>query len=642
MTPWTLIVGMALVDFVWEGTLIALAAALLLWALRRRAPRVRYAVACAALAVMLAAPVAAVLSVSGTPADPVIAASYDVAAPPLRTATALDRVVHVTGANAANSGAWQSAPRVLTMVVLLWLAGVIVLLGRLSVGWIRIRRLHGDSLRMAPSRWTGVGTTLAARLHLSAAIRFIDAVSVDTPVVIGWLRPVVLLPVAALASLTPAQVEAILAHELAHVRRHDFVVNMLQAVAETLLFYHPAVWWLSSRIRVEREQCCDDVAVEMCGDAVTYAEALVHLASWSTAPALSVGATAGPLLDRVRRVLRLEPRPVRGSAAFGLAALLAVAAVFVAGFRTPALARGAADSDAVWMARLAELHRIVPDFHGHSLPGPMDVNRIMHFNLFPERVPFPADDPLDARAWGVTVTYPGGEQMVKGFTARSLVRYAYGLDGNTVIDVPVWMDTESVSLNAHAVSANPDTEDVLFAIRTALDTQMHVRLRREVRDYPVYALVLANADGRLGPGMHPATPGECVTGDMLRGSPGSAARLIQGQRMPICGVDNSLTGPVAQGATIDELAEAIQRPWLDRPVVDRTGLKGRFDARLQLGLVPLSVIASVHPDSRPVLASIGSRSMQDALPEQLGLTLEDETAPYDVVIVDGATPPRSR
>ena len=111
-------------------------------------------------------------------------------------------------------------------------------------------------------------------------MRVVESALVDVPVVIGWLRPVILLPVAALAGLTPAQVEAILAHELAHIRRHDSCVNVLQTIAETLLFYHPAVWWVSHRIRAEREHCCDDIAVAVCGDPVAYAQALAELESW--------------------------------------------------------------------------------------------------------------------------------------------------------------------------------------------------------------------------------------------------------------------------------------------------------------------------------------------------------------------------
>ena len=117
---------------------------------------------------------------------------------------------------------------------------------------------------------------------------------VDVPTVVGWLRPAVILPVAALANLSPAQVEAVLAHELAHIRRHDYLVNLFQTLAETLLFYHPAVWWLSARIRTEREHCCDDVAVAVSGDAVGYARALAELEAWRVGtPGMALAATGG-------------------------------------------------------------------------------------------------------------------------------------------------------------------------------------------------------------------------------------------------------------------------------------------------------------------------------------------------------------
>ncbi len=152
----------------------------------------------------------------------------------------------------------------------------------------------------------------------------------DVPTVVGWLRPAILLPIAALASLTPDQVEAILAHELAHIRRHDYAVNVLQTLAETLLFYHPAVWWISKRIRVEREHCCDDIAIEICGDPIGYAQALAELESWRTSSAtMALAATGGSLLDRVRRILRMpiadEPRSP------SWAVTLALTMIFTAG-----------------------------------------------------------------------------------------------------------------------------------------------------------------------------------------------------------------------------------------------------------------------------------------------------------------------
>src|SRR6185295_5988417 len=127
---------------------------------------------------------------------------------------------------------------------------------------------------------------------------------VQAPTVVGWLRPVVLVPVGALAGLPADQVEALLLHELAHIRRHDYLVNILQSVAEALLFYHPAVWWVSGHIRTERELCCDDAAVSASGDALTYARALAQLESYRPAHLSSaVAANGGRLAGRIARLL---------------------------------------------------------------------------------------------------------------------------------------------------------------------------------------------------------------------------------------------------------------------------------------------------------------------------------------------------
>ena len=213
----------------------------------------------------------------------------------------------------------------------IWLAGVALLLGRMAAGWRQVRRLQKQAFEAGQiSRWQAVCGQLARRLRLTAIFHVVETGLVDVPTVIGWMRPVILLPVAALANLTPEQIEAILAHELAHIRRHDYAVNVLQTLAETLLFYHPAVWWVSARIRAEREHCCDDIAVAVCGDPVSYAQALVELESWRvTASTMALAATGGSLFDRVRRIVRVPvtDRP-RSS---GWLVTFALIAVFTAG-----------------------------------------------------------------------------------------------------------------------------------------------------------------------------------------------------------------------------------------------------------------------------------------------------------------------
>ena len=151
---------------------------------------------------------------------------------------------------------------------------------------------------------TGRLVELGQRLGMDRPVKLLQSAFVEVPTVIGWLRPVILLPVGCLLGLSTAQLEAILAHELAHIRRHDYLVNLFQNVVETRLFYHTAVWWVSRRIREERENCCDDLAVEICGDRLTYARALATLEEMRHTPGqLALAAAGAPLLQRIRRLV---------------------------------------------------------------------------------------------------------------------------------------------------------------------------------------------------------------------------------------------------------------------------------------------------------------------------------------------------
>jgi beta-lactamase regulating signal transducer with metallopeptidase domain len=146
--------------------------------------------------------------------------------------------------------------------------------------------------------------------------------------VVGWLRPVVLAPVGALAGLPAEQMEALLLHELAHIRRYDYLVNMLQSAVEALLFYHPAVWWVSGHMRAERELCCDDAAVSASGDALVYARALAELASFC--PPVVMAANGGSLAHRIGRLLgqpRSAPRTLSGTGIVAAAVLPVIAAL---------------------------------------------------------------------------------------------------------------------------------------------------------------------------------------------------------------------------------------------------------------------------------------------------------------------------
>src|SRR6185369_7883872 len=217
---------------------------------------------------------------------------------------------------------------------------VTVLSLRLIVQWLRARRLATENAQPACEPWLAMARRLSVALSVRHAVRLLESTAVQVPAVVGLVRPVILLPANTLTGLLPGQLEMILAHELAHIRRHDFLVNLLQAAVETLLFYHPAVWWISRQVRIERENCCDDLAVGVCGDPLQYARALTRLEELrGETLALAVSARGGLLLHRIRRVVggpAPSSGPVRGVTA--LALLLGLALAF-AGPSLTAIAR---------------------------------------------------------------------------------------------------------------------------------------------------------------------------------------------------------------------------------------------------------------------------------------------------------------
>src|SRR6185295_17623927 len=172
-------------------------------------------------------------------------------------------------------------------------------------------------------------------------VRLLSGEHIETPIVIGWARPAILLPASALSGLHADHLLAILAHELAHIRRHDFLVNGVQRAVECVLFYHPGVWWISQRMRVERELCCDDLAVRACGNRILYANALVELENTrAAAPLLSLPTAGAGVADRVRRILGL--RGANRDWQSAAAAMLFAAILVIAGvWQPPTLAASA-------------------------------------------------------------------------------------------------------------------------------------------------------------------------------------------------------------------------------------------------------------------------------------------------------------
>lgn len=328
--------GLVLMHFLWQGLMLMALA----WALMAmcRSAQARYTIAVGALALMLAAPAITFLVVrprSSAGAWP-LAGSSTAAHQVSRTVVRLLAVGNAL-TSAVPSPRHMPRPRADLYLLLAeaWLAGVIFFSLRAAGGMLALARLRRREVQPLSADLLEMCLDLQRRLGVTRVIRYCESRLLEAPAVIGWFRPVVLLPITALTGLSPEQLAAVVAHELAHIRRLDAFVNLFQAAAEILLFYHPAMWWVSGRIRAERENCCDDTAVGVYGGAANYARALVMMEEWRRSPVLVLAANQGSLRARVLRLIgaRAGSHDGRGelrSAGFAVV-LLGIASLLLAG-----------------------------------------------------------------------------------------------------------------------------------------------------------------------------------------------------------------------------------------------------------------------------------------------------------------------
>jgi beta-lactamase regulating signal transducer with metallopeptidase domain len=351
--------GFTLLHSLWQGALVALAASVLLMLLHRHRAELRYRVVAGALALVVALAAltfanyysaglnpAADLSAVSLPTDgtPSLAAGNGApAAPSLDFSGRVDKLL------AAGTG---YVDHNLPLIVSAWLLGMLAMTLRFLGGLAYVQRLRRYRVAALPLAWQSRLDELAARAGLTQRVQLLASALVPSPVVVGYFKPVILLPLGAATGLSMAELEMILAHEVAHVLRKDYLFNLLQSVAEILFFYHPAVWFLSASLRTERENCCDDLATELCGDSRRLAEALSSLAELTYAagrtPQLAMAATGpggpGSLLGRVRRLVAHRPSAPTFLEGFWAACVVLVSAGLLAGSTLASLEASASPS----------------------------------------------------------------------------------------------------------------------------------------------------------------------------------------------------------------------------------------------------------------------------------------------------------
>jgi hypothetical protein len=355
--------GWTLIHFCWQAAAIALLYGAADALLGKARSHIRYAAALATLLAMLAAAAATLVYEETRGAEQTLAAQYQAGRmarlvwtdltgsfdrqswPTMRgsaNAVPAESSVEVLSdssgaAQASSHGAGWSRLRkeigaemrgVMPWLDAIWLFGVLCLSARTVGGWWLLQRLRRTSLLRVPAAVRDSFAMLSLRLGVWWPVDLRISERISSPMAMGVVRSVILLPVSALTSLSPEQLEVVLAHELAHIRRADYLWNMLQTLIETLFFFHPAVWWVSRNLRRQRELCCDDAALECCADPLTYATALLRLeeergSRLRLAMALD-GHESGGLRARIARILGEAPGDGRDIAPFSLLGVCAM------------------------------------------------------------------------------------------------------------------------------------------------------------------------------------------------------------------------------------------------------------------------------------------------------------------------------
>jgi bla regulator protein BlaR1 len=616
-------------NHLWQSTLFLAIAALLTLALRKNRAQVRYwlwLTASLKFLVPFAVLVAVGNQVGWRASEPILPPILPIvvgAMSPSFSQPALRMVAPEMPASAAFD---ETMALVLVVLVAVWFVGCVALMARWMMRWRRVAAAVRQGSRLQQGRQMRTLRRLEQILGIKRPIPLVSSGASVEPSVFGILNPVLLWPRTIAEGLDDQQIESIITHELCHVLRRDNLAAAAHMVVQALFWFHPLVWWLGTRLIDERERACDEEVIRMGNEPRVYAESILKTCRLSveSPPVCVAGVTGSDLKRRIEQILKHEEGAALNSwrkVLLGTAAVLTIALPIAIGL--------------VNAPRLRAQAPTAPNDRGGF--GPPDVNRLVGFELLPGPPHYPTDDPRGARAWEVAIEHPSGRTSLVGFTGRGLIRYAYGLQGLPVVEGPSWIDAETFEIST-TMAAVPTDDEVRSALRTLLEDRFKLAVRRDTRAFPVYALVKTNVDGAPGLNLRPSTS-HCDSAGAPRTA--AAAGTPSRQSGSLCGVDNGFTGLTAEKVTMAELARGITQlgVLVNREIVDRTGLTGTFDVTFNLGLLPAAAVLTRHPKAGLLLEPLGIHSIFTALPGQLGLRLEDATAPYEVLVIDRAEKP---
>ena len=591
-------VAPAVGNHIWQSTLFACAIALLTLAFQKHRAQVRYALWLAAslkflvpfsLLSNLGNFLASSRARSGTPT--VLSSAFEQFGQPFG-----EQIVPAVS-QTARADSSSSLTHFLPVLLVVWLGGFLVVA---FVWFVRWRRIRVSIRGVVPLRQGREIEALRRRLHEMPRPTeiFLSQTSLE-PGIFGVARPILVWPQGISDRLDDAHLDAVLAHELRHVRRRDNLAAALHMIVEAIFWFHPLVWWLGTRLIAERERACDEEVLESGSDRQVYAESILKICEFCVGSPLTCvsGITGADLKKRIHRIMSEQVArklDIRRKLLLGAAVVLAVAAPIVAGaFRaTPSPAASHAQNATTAMRAYASV------------------------SITPSKTP----------SYKVVLMF-GPNSFRSSAPLQQVIRAAYGVEDDRIIGAPDWLNSEKYDFEAKEDnSGNNDPRKLSFdqnvseearMLQQVLADRLKLALHRETRDLSVYALVLAKG----GPKLQESKPGDTYPSGFKSADGIARPGGIRFENSVENGSNSFGFGTklVAQGIPLGALAWHL-RAFLHRTIVDETGLSGIYDFTFQVPSLP------------PIEAS--GRILSAHLDQQLGLKLEPRTVPMEVLVID--------
>lgn len=302
-------IGWTLINITWQGSIIAFLLWIFLKIFNKSSAQFKYSISILSLATIVALSVynfydsyqTTTMAVA-TP-DIVISNDYNLL-------VGLSQLISESQSSFSLNdfflGFAQQLENYLPVIVTIWIVGIILFMLRFLIGYSYLHRVRRHNVSTLGENWIKKFYAIESKLNIKKRIKYLESRVVKIPMMLGYLKPVIIIPAGILTGIPENQIEAIIAHELAHIRRNDYLVNIFQIFIEIVFFYHPAVWYISSAIRAERENCCDDIALTTCDGSITYAKALVSVQELKPGKVYSAVAFSGQkkqLLNRIKRMV---------------------------------------------------------------------------------------------------------------------------------------------------------------------------------------------------------------------------------------------------------------------------------------------------------------------------------------------------